>query len=120
MQYSEFVESRKKHSDALIAALDDDDGDILHAALGIAGECGELIDAIKKGIVYDQDYDWDNIEEELGDMLFYMQILLNYRNLTIWDVQEMNVSKLMKRYPDGYSDHGAKARPDKENSHDDS
>ncbi len=49
--------------------------DVLHATVGISGEAGELLDAIKKHVFYNKTIDRDNVIEELGDLEFYMQAL---------------------------------------------
>lgn len=50
-------------------------GSILHAATGIAGEAGEVLDAAKKHWVYERPLDMQNILEELGDIYFYDRAL---------------------------------------------
>jgi NTP pyrophosphatase (non-canonical NTP hydrolase) len=47
---------------------------LLHAQLGIASEAGELADAIKKEYAYEQSLDKENVEEELGDLLWYISL----------------------------------------------
>src|SRR6187551_2079419 len=46
---------------------------LMHAAIGIASEGGEILDCVKKYIIYNKDLDRDNLIEELGDMEFFMQ-----------------------------------------------
>ena len=43
----------------------------LHMKLGSAGEAGELLDALKKNLIYGKELDTANVVEELGDSLFY-------------------------------------------------
>lgn len=45
----------------------------LHAAIGISGETGELVEAVLND-------DLPNVTEEFGDLLFYFTALLNLRN----------------------------------------
>lgn len=86
-----------------------------HMALGVAGEAGELVDAVKKHTIYGKPLDRDNIIEELGDLAFYMQGLMTALNLDWHTVIQANGSKLSKRYPKGsYSNEAAIAREDKE------
>ena len=40
---------------------------LLHMAVGISGEAGELLDAIKKNAIYGRALDVNNVIEELGD-----------------------------------------------------
>lgn len=88
----------------------------LHAAVGISGEAGEIIDAIKKIWIYNKEPDsvyHTNILEELGDLNFYMQYLQNTYHITDEQIIEANIKKLQKRYKQGYSDEAAIARADK-------
>lgn len=106
MNYPAFVESlfvkNNKGSDGL-----------LHATIGIAGEAGELLDAIKKHWVYGKPLDIDNVVEELGDIEFYCQALRSLIGRPRLQILEANVTKLRKRYPAGYTDAHAAARLDK-------
>lgn len=88
---------------------------LLHAAVGIAGEAGELLDAVKKTWAYGKPLDLQNVIEELGDLEFYMQAMRNILNLVREDdILQNNMAKLSKRYPTGYTDAAAIARADKE------
>lgn len=105
-RYSNFVASRAKK---LTTAADD----FMHAAVGISGEAGELLDTVKKHWVYGKPLDVDNIIEELGDIEFYMQALRNMISVSREEIIEANIAKLQKRYPLGYTDAAAIARADK-------
>lgn len=106
MRYSKFVDTLFKH--------DTDDMELMHAALGITGEAGEIADAVKKAVVYCKPIDRANIVEELGDLRFYMQALMNKLGIHECEVLQMNANKLAKRYPTGgYSNEAAIARADK-------
>ena len=86
----------------------------LHAALGVAGEAGELADAIKKECIYKKPVDRTNIIEELGDLRFYMQAVQQMYEITEQEVLQANADKLAKRYLGlTYSDQAAIARADK-------
>lgn len=106
MSYAVFIDKLFKH--------DTDDMELMHAALGITGEAGEIADAVKKAVVYCKPIDRDNIVEELGDLRFYMQALMNKLSITEGEVLQSNADKLSKRYPKGeYSNTAAVARLDK-------
>lgn len=45
---------------------------LVHMALGISGECGEITDIIKKHWILGKDLDVAHLKEEIGDVLFYM------------------------------------------------
>ena len=107
-EYAQFVHSRTKN-------LGTFDSNLAHMALGIAGEAGELVDAIKKTYAYNKALEVDNVYEELGDLLFYIQGMLNFLEdeFTLEDLMLRNRGKLTKRYPQGYTDQAAIARADK-------
>ena len=58
--------------------------------------------------------DWENITEELGDLLFYIQGMANILGIPLQVLIDQNMNKLTKRYPQGYTDQAAIARADKE------
>lgn len=86
----------------------------LHMAVGVAGESGELLDAIKKHVVYRNPLDIQNVIEELGDLEFFMSGLRQSIGVTREVTLTRNYHKLMmKRYPNGYTDQAAQDRADK-------
>lgn len=88
-------------------------GNLLHSALGLAGEVGELTDTIKRKFVYGQELDVDNIKEELGDILWFVALCADAVNLNMGDIAKANIDKLACRYPGTYTDHHAAQRLDK-------
>ena len=87
---------------------------LLHMAVGIAGEAGELLDAIKKHVIYQKPLDEENVVEELGDLEFYLEGLRSALLLTRNDTLRHNLKKLGRRYHQGsYSDQQAQERADK-------
>lgn len=87
--------------------------ELLHAAIGLAGEAGELLDAVRKHVFDGQPLDRDNVVEELGDLEFYMMAAMMHVGVLRPHLQELNMSKLSKRYESGYSDKAAQERADK-------
>ena len=49
---------------------------------------------------------------ELGDILYYLSIMAHELGYTLQDIAEMNIAKLAKRYPDGFSREASQARVD--------
>ena len=89
-------------------------GDLVHAAMGISGESGELLDAIKKHVVYGKELDRINVIEELGDLTFYIHAMMNLLGISEQQVLQHNACKLQARYESmSYSDEAAQARQDK-------
>jgi NTP pyrophosphatase (non-canonical NTP hydrolase) len=87
--------------------------DLLHATLGISGEAGELLDAVKKSFIYNKPLDFENAKEELGDLLWYMALACRTLDVSFEELMQMNIDKLTKRYPEKYTDEDAIARADK-------
>lgn len=48
-----------------------------HGVIGLVGEIGEFLDAIKKNFIYEQPLNQKLIREELGDALFYLTLLVD-------------------------------------------
>lgn len=75
--------------------------DLDHAVLGIAGEAGEIVDALKKHRVYGRPLDTQNVVEELGDLAWYIALACRALDVSFDDCLKANLRKLAKRYPDG-------------------
>ncbi|WP_447579913.1 nucleoside triphosphate pyrophosphohydrolase family protein [Acinetobacter baumannii] len=71
-------------------------------ALGITGEAGEVADHIKKGVFHGHEMNRHELAKELGDVMWYVANLAHLAGFTLEQVATMNVTKLMKRYPDGF------------------
>lgn len=97
--YPNFVDNLRAPS-----AVDNVLYDILHSAVGIAGEAGELLDHIKKVVWQGHPIDVNNIILELGDILFYLTSMCNCVGTDIDEVRKLNIEKLTKRYPNGIFD----------------
>lgn len=113
-QFNLMVASLKKDPEALLFEMTPLKLDLTHMALGIAGEAGELVDAVKKFAIYDKPLDLINVVEELGDLEFYMQGIRAALGITREETLEATLAKLGKRYPAGYSNAAAARRADKE------
>lgn len=117
--HAAMVRALVKPGEDVIASLTPDKADMWHAATGISGEAGELLDAVKKVAIYNKPADYLNIIEELGDLEFYMEQLRQRlsicmgREVTRDEVLTYNMEKLGKRYGSGYSDKAAQERADK-------
>ena len=76
---------------------------LLHAGLGMATESGEFLDGLKKHIFYGADLDTVNLEEECGDLLWYIAEALNALGVDMENVMKVNITKLRARYPGKFS-----------------
>lgn len=114
--YQQFVNSIVKPGDEIIRQLTPQQAHLLHMAVGVSGEAGELLDAIKKHCVYQKPINMENVMEEAGDILFYLTGILNELDMTLEQCIQANMDKLSKRYPNGtYTNAAAIARADKNN-----
>jgi NTP pyrophosphatase (non-canonical NTP hydrolase) len=87
---------------------------LLHSVGKIASESGELIDAVWAMWTYKRPLDRDNVLEECGDLLFYIEATLATLGMTMEQARQSLYKKLAKRYPNGYSNAAANARADKQ------
>jgi len=77
---------------------------LIHAALGLAGETGEVVDIIKKAVYTPQRLQDKGIElvsaveDELGDVLYYWVRLCDELGLQPGDIIERVCAKLEARY----------------------
>lgn len=86
-----------------------------HMVKGVAGEAGELVDAIKRFTMYNKDLDRSNVVEELADLRFFMAGIMVDLEITEDELLEQENRKLGTRYSSGgYSDQQAQARADKQ------
>jgi len=84
-----------------------DDTTLLNsAALGLSGESGEIADHVKKVMFHGHPLDAatrDKIAKEIGDILWYCAIGAKGIGMGLGEIAVMNVEKLRKRYPEGFS-----------------
>lgn len=113
--YLSFVLPRAKPAEALVSLVSSDPerAHLLHMAVGVAGEAGELLDALKKHCIYGKPLDIKNVVEELGDLEFYITHLRASLGLTRSAILRANMAKLSQRYATRYTDAEAIARADK-------
>jgi NTP pyrophosphatase (non-canonical NTP hydrolase) len=88
-------------------------------ALGIGGEAGEVVDVIKKYVMYNKPLGRTKLMEEMGDLEFYLEGLRQATGITREEVVEHNLGKLLTgpkaRYKEGeFSDEAAQTRRDKQ------
>lgn len=83
---------------------------LLHGAIGCNIEAGELLDTIKKSLFYGNKIDKINIIEELGDITWYMSLIIDELDVTWEEVWEKNIAKLKERYPQKFTKHLANNR----------
>lgn len=82
------------------------------AAMGLAGEAGEVCDLIKKVQHHRAPLDEAKLRKELGDVLWYIAHACNVMGWDLEDIARLNVEKLRARYPSGFSTADSIARRD--------
>lgn len=70
--------------------------------MGLAGEGGEVCDYLKKVLLHGKELDRDKLREELGDVLWYLQLAANVFDMPLDEIARANIEKLCARYPDQY------------------
>ena len=80
---------------------------LLTASVGMNAESGEFLEIVKKIIFQGKEWNQDNIEHlkiELGDTLWYIAQACIALDISMDEVLQRNVTKLLKRYPEGAFD----------------
>ena len=89
--------------------------DIIHAIVGGITETAEMGEALVKALedilhARGDGIDETNLKEEAGDQLWYLAVLLKALDTTFTAEGRRNIAKLMKRFPDGFSEDNALVR----------
>lgn len=82
-EYQEKVEAMPLYDDLLYGAMT---------------ELGEVVDIIKKGSRPGREIDTAHLEEEIGDVFWYLTRLASKYNLNLEGILEWNIEKLEKRH----------------------
>jgi len=83
---------------------------LLHAAMGMVTEAGEVADIVKKSLAYKRPLDVKHLLDECADELFYITMILIEFQSSYENLMTMNMAKLNARYPNGYSHDNANNR----------
>ena len=76
---------------------------LIVSALGLAGEAGEFANLVKKMTAHGHPFDRAALEDELGDVLWYLAEAATAAGLDLNRIGYQNVEKLVQRYPDGFT-----------------
>lgn len=82
------------------------DKDLLHAAMGVATEAVEILEALLKAME-GHPIDRVNLIEEMGDVEWYMAMLYRALETTPEAVREINIAKLRARFPEKFTEEEA-------------
>jgi len=95
-EYADYAKQTK-------AVLGDKLSNNLHMILGMVTETGELTDIFKKNMAYGKEIDWVNVQEEIGDLMWYVINFCTINGFDLEDILKQNVAKLIVRYPNKFS-----------------
>ena len=85
---------------------------LMVAALGLSGEAGEFANLVKKMTAHGHPFDPASLKDELGDVLWYLAEAATAAGLDLNEIAQENVDKLLKRYPEGFSQENSVNRED--------
>lgn len=74
----------------------------LHALHGLSGEVGEIHSLYQK-VYQGHKMDDDHLMKEIGDLLWFIAELCTAKGFNMGNIANMNIDKLIKRFPDGFS-----------------
>jgi NTP pyrophosphatase (non-canonical NTP hydrolase) len=77
---------------------------LLDASAGLAEEAGEVLGLVRKHLFMHHDLDTSRLTTELGDALWCLAAAAGALGLSLEDVAAVNLAKLRRRYPEGYTD----------------
>lgn len=76
---------------------------ILDGLMGCSGEAGEALDIMKKHLFQGHSLNRDEIIKELGDQLWYISETATGLGISLSEIADKNIQKLIARYPSGFS-----------------
>ena len=76
---------------------------LINGVMGLCGEAGEAIDIVKKYLAQGHELDRDRLAKELGDVAWYLAETAFAIGYELGDILQMNIDKLKRRYPEGFS-----------------
>lgn len=82
------------------------------AALGLAGEAGEVVELVKKHLFHGAPLAREKLLKEAGDVLWYLALLARLCDTNLSVVAQANIAKLQARFPDGWSPEAQRAKRD--------
>lgn len=76
---------------------------LINGVMGLCGESGEAIDIVKKYLAQGHELDAEHLAKELGDIAWYLAETATAIGYDLEDIFQMNIDKLKRRYPQGFS-----------------
>lgn len=72
---------------------------LLNGVFGLVGEAGEVVDHLKKHLFQGHVLDAAKVADELGDVLWYVNLIAAACGCELDAIAKGNIDKLLKRYP---------------------
>ena len=98
MEHKDLVKALSKPGKQILSELSEKDVELLHMAIGVAEEGGEILGNVKKYIFYRKLLDIGKVIEELGDIEYFLEGLRQQLGLSREQCIKNNITKLSKRY----------------------
>lgn len=105
MDISDYQEAAKRTCD-----LTEQEEMLKLALIGMQDELGEIAGPLKKFLWHGHELDRVHIQDEVGDVLWYLALLCNALDISLSEALQENIEKLWKRYPDGFSSERSRNR----------
>lgn len=67
------------------------------AALGMAGEVGEVVERVKKWLYHDMPLRREVLVDEMGDLFWYFTLMLRTHKIDLYEVMDENERKLKEK-----------------------
>jgi NTP pyrophosphatase (non-canonical NTP hydrolase) len=81
-----------------------------HAVVGLVGEVGELAQLLERWVYFGQSLPIPDVEEEVGDCLWYLALLCTAVGVPMERAMEGNLAKLRARFPYKFTEEAAANR----------
>lgn len=81
-----------------------------HALYGMGSELGELYSIFQHMLQERSSVDCSELKKELGDLMWFVAEFATANCWSLNEIAQKNIEKLMKRYPDGFSEERSKNR----------
>ena len=104
--FSEYIKLAKNTRADLPSVWDNN----IHMILGMATEVAEIQDVFKSALAYGKPLDMINLQEELGDLMWFIAGFCDINGFDFEDILETNIKKLLVRYPNKFSKEDALTR----------
>lgn len=75
---------------------------LINGVMGLCGESGEVIDLVKKHLAQGHELNREKLAKELGDVAWYLAETAYALDYDLESIFQMNLDKLVQRYPDGF------------------